>query len=68
MPGMTGLQMAQELRTELPSLRVLCMTGQADRVSSSTRREHGFALIEKPFTAQVLARAVRESLDRQADG
>jgi PAS domain S-box-containing protein len=65
MPGMTGLQMAQELRAELPSLQVLCMTGQADRVSSSTRREHGFALIEKPFTAQALARAVREGLDKQ---
>jgi PAS domain S-box-containing protein len=65
LPGMTGLTMAQELRAELPSLRVLCMTGQADRVSSSSRREHGFALIEKPFTAHALARAVREGLDRQ---
>jgi len=65
LPGMTGLKMAQELRTELPSLPVLCMTGQADRVSSSSRKEHGFALLEKPFTAQALARAVREGLDRQ---
>jgi two-component system cell cycle sensor histidine kinase/response regulator CckA len=65
LPGMTGLRMVQELRTELPSLRVLCMTGQADRVSSSTRKEQGFALLEKPFTALALARAVREGLDRQ---
>jgi len=65
LPGMTGLQMAQVLRAEMPELRVLCMTGQADRVSSSSRREQGFALIEKPFTAQVLARAVRECLDTQ---
>jgi len=65
LPGMTGLSMALELRTELPSLPVLCMTGQADRVSSSNRKEHGFALLEKPFTALALARAVREGLDRQ---
>jgi PAS domain S-box-containing protein len=65
LPGMTGLQMAQALRAEMPGLRVLCMTGQADRVSTSNRRQQGFALIEKPFTAQVLARAVRDSLDKQ---
>jgi two-component system cell cycle sensor histidine kinase/response regulator CckA len=65
LPGMTGLKMAQELRTALPSLPVLCMTGQADRVSSSSRREQGFALIEKPFTAHALARAVRDHLDSQ---
>jgi PAS domain S-box-containing protein len=65
LPGMTGLQMAQALRAEMPALRVLCMTGQADRVSSSSRREQGFALIEKPFTAQALARAVRDCLDKR---
>ena len=63
LPGMTGLQMAQALRAEMPALRVLCMTGQADRVSLSSRRQQGFALIEKPFTAQTLARAVRDCLD-----
>jgi CheY-like chemotaxis protein len=66
LPGMTGLQMAQALRAERPGLRVLCMTGQADRVSSSNRREQGFALIEKPFTAHALARAVRDRLDGEA--
>ena len=65
LPGVTGLQMAQALRAEKPGLRVLCMTGQADRVSSSSRRQQGFGLIEKPFTAQALARAVRDALDRQ---
>ena len=65
LPGMTGLQMAQALRAEMPALPVLCMTGQADRVSSTSRREQGFALIEKPFTAQILAQAVRESLDKR---
>ncbi|HEX4633319.1 MAG TPA: PAS domain S-box protein [Gemmatimonadales bacterium] len=65
LPGLTGLQMAQALRAELPALRVLCMTGQADRVSSSSRREQGFALIEKPFTAQAMARAVRDCLDKR---
>ena len=65
LPGVTGLQMAQSLRAEKPGLRVLCMTGQADRVSSSSRRQQGFGLIEKPFTAQALARAVRDALDRQ---
>ncbi|HYK11700.1 MAG TPA: PAS domain S-box protein [Gemmatimonadales bacterium] len=64
LPGMTGLQLAQALRAESPGLKVLCMTGQADRVSSSSRRQQGFALIEKPFTAQTLARAVRDCLDK----
>ena len=63
LPGMSGIRMAQELRTEMPSLPVLCMTGQADRVGSASRRELGFGLLEKPFTAQALARAVRDCLD-----
>ena len=63
MPGMSGLRLAEEVEVRFPGIRVLCMTGQVDRVSSRKSGPQRLTVLPKPFTAESLARAVRESLD-----
>jgi two-component system cell cycle sensor histidine kinase/response regulator CckA len=64
LPRLDGLALARELATVLPSVPVLMMTGYTS--SESMRRSalaRGHPLLEKPFTADELARRVRVALD-----
>jgi len=64
MPGMTGGELARRLRTQRPATRVLYMSGYTD--DAIFRRgvlEDEVAFLQKPFTAAVLSRKVREVLD-----
>jgi len=66
MPGMSGRQLAEELRRRQPGLRVLFMSGYTDDVVV----RHGLvepvdAFIQKPFSPEAIAQKVREMLDRQ---
>lgn len=63
MPGMSGMRLAEQMEARVPGIRVLCMTGQVDRVSSRQSGPQRLTVLAKPFTAQSLARAVRETLD-----
>jgi PAS domain S-box-containing protein len=63
MPGMSGRQVAEEIRALLPGIKVLYMTGYTD----DAVLRHGLegtetALLQKPFTVLTLARKVREML------
>lgn len=63
MPGMSGRQVAEQLRSIRPSLKVLYMSGRAGDVLD----HHGFAgeelqLLEKPFDSNRLLAAVRAAL------
>jgi len=64
MPGMSGPELAQRLRTERSNLKVLFMSGYTDdaivRHGLLDARE---AFLQKPFTPDLLARKVREVLD-----
>ena len=64
MPGGTnGVALAAQLLVAYPTLRVLYMSGYTDTaLTSQTVLPPGQALIMKPFTAAVLARAVRAAL------
>jgi CheY-like chemotaxis protein len=66
MPAMSGKDLAGQLRCTYPSLRVLFMSGYTDDTFEryELTLEHG-SFIEKPFTAEQLARAV-QSLARPA--
>jgi signal transduction histidine kinase/ActR/RegA family two-component response regulator len=65
MPDMGGTQMAQIIKALRPDLPILFMSGYTfDALHHRGVLEEGVALIEKPFTAVELARAVREQLDR----
>jgi CheY-like chemotaxis protein len=63
MPGMGGTTLAAELISVRPSLRVLFITGYApEAVERRGELADASGLLEKPFSADQLARKVREVL------
>ncbi len=61
MPGVSGIELARQLRASFPRIKVLLMSGY----SEDTLDEHGpldpdTALLEKPFTTKTLIRKVDE--------
>ncbi|MEW6542215.1 MAG: PAS domain S-box protein [Nitrospirota bacterium] len=64
MPGMNGRELAERVLAERPETRVLFMSGYTDdALLSHGALESGTALLQKPFSQEVLARKVREMLD-----
>jgi PAS domain S-box-containing protein len=64
MPGMDGVAMMRQATALRPAMRALYMSGYTDR--AILRQEllgPGTAFLQKPFTADTLARKVREVLD-----
>ncbi|HEX4627820.1 MAG TPA: PAS domain S-box protein [Gemmatimonadales bacterium] len=64
MPGMSGHELAKQLSALRPEVRVIYMSGYTD--DAITRHgvlEPGLAFVQKPFTADAIARKVREVLD-----
>jgi two-component system cell cycle sensor histidine kinase/response regulator CckA len=69
MPGMLGKDLAERLVALRPDTRVLYMSGYAQPVlASQGTLDPGVVLLEKPFTAADLLRAVRHRLDGRIDG
>ncbi|MGA2010626.1 MAG: ATP-binding protein [Solirubrobacteraceae bacterium] len=62
MPGLLGHQLAERLRLQRPSLRVLYMSGFSERLLGQTAHLGRVALIEKPFTAPILLEEVRAAI------
>jgi len=66
MPKLGGADLVKRLRTLHPRLRVVYMSGYTDgAISRQGVLDKDAILLEKPFTAENLARAVRRALDRQ---
>jgi two-component system cell cycle sensor histidine kinase/response regulator CckA len=64
MPGMNGCQLAEQLLAQLPSLRVLFMSGYAENVlATNVGLVPGAAFLGKPFKPKALVTKVREVLD-----
>jgi DNA-binding response OmpR family regulator len=60
MPGMSGRELAGDVRRRYPTVRVLYQTGFADNLFAGVRElEAGEAFIEKPFSAVGLLEATR---------
>ncbi len=67
MPGMTGEELAGQLRRARPDIRVLFISGYAEDSDAIERAlREGDAFLPKPFTVSSLARHVREVLDGPA--
>jgi signal transduction histidine kinase/ActR/RegA family two-component response regulator len=67
MPGMAGRELAQHLSVINPDLRTLFMSGYMDDVGIMAGLEEGTSsFLQKPFTPEVLAQAVRNLLDASA--
>jgi two-component system cell cycle sensor histidine kinase/response regulator CckA len=65
MPGMNGRDLAGNLESLLPKMKVLYMSGYTDQaIVHHGVLEKGMNYIEKPFTVDALACKVREVLDR----
>jgi CheY-like chemotaxis protein len=62
MPGMSGPEVARRARAGRPGLRVLLMTGHGGEALAEAGTD-GDDLLEKPFTVEALAEAVRRALD-----
>ena len=69
MPGMSGRELADRLAPEYPRMKILYMSGYTDEaIVHHGVLDPGIALIEKPFTPEVLLRQVREILDAVPHG
>lgn len=64
MPQMGGREVAERLTSLRPGIKVLFMSGYTDEtIVHLGIVDQGTAFLQKPFTADVLARKVREVLD-----
>ncbi|HEY2804474.1 MAG TPA: response regulator [Gemmatimonadales bacterium] len=67
MPGMTGVELARRLRERVPSIKVVYMSGYTgEAISGRETLNPGDSLVQKPFTVDSLARAVRAALGTPA--
>ncbi len=65
MPGDSGPELARQLVTRRPGLKVLYLSGYTeDAITHHGVLDPGIAFIHKPFTAETLGRKIREVLDR----
>ncbi len=64
MPGMNGPELAKQIQSIRPEIKVLYMSGYTDKVISCTASfEPETAFLQKPFTPQTLTRKVHEVLN-----
>jgi PAS domain S-box-containing protein len=63
MPRMSGLEVASQLSQTRPDMRILLMSGYPNEAVIRHGVPPGASLLQKPFNAVALARAVRQVLD-----
>jgi PAS domain S-box-containing protein len=62
--GITGYQLADELRATRPDLRVLFTSGYTELAANGGQAERKGPLLSKPYRKQDLGRAIRAALDQ----
>lgn len=69
MPGMTGSELADQVRQAQPEIKVLYTSGYTrNAIVHGGRLDDGVEMISKPFTYQALARKVADVLDQGRTG
>jgi CheY-like chemotaxis protein len=62
MPGMNGIELAMQLRREIPACKILLFSGQigaADLLQEAKATGHDFLLVQKPIHPTKLVEAIR---------
>ena len=68
MPGMSGVELAEELRSRAASIPVIVVTGHADVPLAIRAMKAGVAdFIEKPFDDEVMLTAIHNALARHSN-
>jgi CheY-like chemotaxis protein len=62
MPHMNGIEASHQIRSFLPDVSVLYMTGYAEEAHSMKKPEENVALLEKPVSPPILIDKIRELL------
>jgi CheY-like chemotaxis protein len=66
MPGMSGIELGERLKTQRPGMRVLHIAGYAEReAGGQAGLPIGAPCLQKPFGGAVPAGKVRETLDEE---
>ena len=66
MPGMTGIELGEEIRRLYPGLPVVLTSGYSHVLAEKGR--HGFDLLQKPYSVEAMARVLRRAVrDRVRD-
>jgi PAS domain S-box-containing protein len=63
MPGMNGLELAGIIRERFPGLPVVLTSGYSDVLAANAH--HGFELIQKPYSVELLSRILRKAISEQ---
>ena len=63
MPGLNGLELARQIRSARPGIKVLYMSGYVPRTADSNGLKESTSLLQKPFTLEELLQRVRSVLD-----
>ncbi len=66
MPGMSGVDMAEEIRRLHPDLPVILTSGYSHVLAEEGR--HGFELLQKPYSVDQLSRVLREATGLRCKG
>lgn len=66
LPGMNGRQLAEAARGMRPELKVLYVTGYADKAATGEFDGEGMDMITKPFSLEALSSKVLEMLGHAA--
>jgi signal transduction histidine kinase/ActR/RegA family two-component response regulator len=63
MPGMNGVELAGVIRERFPGLPVVLTSGYSDVLAANAH--HGFELIQKPYSVELLSRILRKAISEQ---
>jgi PAS domain S-box-containing protein len=63
MPGMTGIELAQEIRRRHADLPVVLASGYSHVLAE--QGSHGFELLQKPYSIEALSRVLRKAARRR---
>jgi nitrogen-specific signal transduction histidine kinase/ActR/RegA family two-component response regulator len=64
MPGMNGVELAKIIRREYPHLPVVLTSGYSSVLAENI--DHGFELIQKPYSVEALSRSLRRAIMERA--